>query len=243
MLRLELLIVFAITLGLSALRSLLSLLESLAAARPLSEQSVALNAPAARISLIDLGFQLTGVLQLTAWGALGAYLLVRGGIRLREAGLRPRLDRRDLAYGLALAAVIGVPGLGLYLLARALGINLTLLPSTLTDTWWRIPVLVASAVANAWAEELLVVGYLLTRLRQLRLRPAAALPISAVLRGAYHLYQGFGGFLGNLAMGLVFGLVWQRTNRLWPLVIAHATIDIVAFVGYVLLRGKVGWLP
>ncbi|HEY3258942.1 MAG TPA: CPBP family intramembrane glutamic endopeptidase [Pseudonocardiaceae bacterium] len=243
MLRLELLIVFAITLGLSALRSLLSLLESLLAPGPLSEQSVALNAPAARADLIDLGFQLTRVLQLVAWGGLGAYLLVRGGMRLRGVGLTRRPDARDTVYGIALAAGIGLPGLGLYLGALALGANLTVLPTVLNDTWWRLPVLVLAAAANAWAEELLMIGYLLTRLRQLGYGRYVALLIAAVLRGAYHLYQGLGGFVGNLVMGLLFGWLWQRTNRLWPLIIAHTLIDVVAFVGYAVLHGRVSWLP
>jgi membrane protease YdiL (CAAX protease family) len=65
---------------------------------------------------------------------------------------------------------------------------------------------------------------------------------SSLLRGAYHLYQGFGAGLGNIAMGLVFGYAWQRTGRLWPLVIAHGLIDTVAFVGYALLTGHLGWL-
>ena len=64
-----------------------------------------------------------------------------------------------------------------------------------------------------------------------------------MIRGSYHLYQGLGGGLGNVVMGLVFGKFWQRTNRLWPLIIAHATIDSVAYVGYALLRGHVSWLP
>ena len=38
---------------------------------------------------------------------------------------------------------------------------------------------------------------------------------STLLRGSYHLYQGLGGFVGNLVMGLVFGRVWQRQGRLW----------------------------
>lgn len=243
LLKAELVIVFAATLGLSALRSLLSLVESLLAPRPLSEQSVALNAPAAEADLIDLAFQLARVIQLAAWGGLGAYLLVRGGLRLREIGLGRRLDRRDWLHGLALAAVIGLPGLGFYLVSRAVGANLTVLPSVLDDTWWRLPVLVLAATANAWAEELLMVGFLLTRLRQLRLGRGQALVVSAVLRGAYHLYQGFGGFVGNVIMGLVFGWAWQRTGRLWPLVIAHTVIDVVAFIGYALLRGQVSWLP
>jgi membrane protease YdiL (CAAX protease family) len=243
MLRAELLLVFAITLGLSGLRSLLRLLESLARPEPLSDQAVALNAPAARANLIDLALQLTGVIQLAAWGGLGIYLLLRDGITPRQVGLATSPGRRDWLYGAGLAALIGIPGLGFYLVAHELGLNLAVLPSTLHDTWWRLPVLVLSAVANAWAEEVLVVGYLLTRLRQLGTGRNGALAVSAVLRGSYHLYQGFGGFLGNVIMGLVFGRAWQRTNRLWPLILAHALIDTVAFVGYALLRNRVAWLP
>ena len=105
------------------------------------------------------------------------------------------------------------------------------------------PVLVLSAIQNALLEEVLVVGYLLHRLRQLGWSDNRALALSAGLRGSYHLYQGFGGFLGNAAMGLVFGRIWQRTGRTTQLVITHATIDTFAFVGYALLRGKVSWLP
>ena len=52
-----------------------------------------------------------------------------------------------------------------------------------------------------------------------------------------------GGFLGNAAMGLVFARLFQRWGRVAPLVVAHALIDVVAFVGYALLVGRVGWLP
>jgi len=48
--------------------------------------------------------------------------------------------------------------------------------------------------------------------------------------------------LGNVVLGLVFGRVWQRTNRLWPLVVGHTVIDVVAFVGYALLVRHVSWL-
>ena len=79
-----------------------------------------------------------------------------------------------------------------------------------------------------WAEEVVVVAFFMTRLRQLGMSPVKVLVISSLLRGAYHLYQGFGAGLGNLAMGLVFGYVWQRNGRLWPLIIAHGLIDLVA---------------
>ena len=106
----------------------------------------------------------------------------------------------------------------MYLGARALGVSVTIAPTTLDDTWWRLPVLIASAAANAWAEEVVMVGYLLTRLRQLGWSENRSLAAQALLRGTYHLYQGLGGFLGNIAMGLVFGRVWQRTHRMWMLV-------------------------
>ena len=239
----EVTLVLAVTLGLAGLRSLLALLDALLAAESLADQSVAINAPVRRAELLDLAYQLTGVLQLLAWGGLGAYLLWRSGISLRSLGLDRRCLGRDARLGVGLAALIGVPGLGFYLLARAAGLNLTVLPSALGDTWWRVPVLLAAAVANALAEEILVVGYLITRLRQLGSGEGRAVLASAVLRGTYHLYQGVGGFVGNVVMGVVFGRVWQRTHRLWALISAHALIDIVAFVGYTLLRDRISWLP
>ena len=57
----------------------------------------------------------------------------------------------------------------------------------------------------------------------------------ALLRGAYHLYQGIGPGVGNALMGVVFALVFLRVRRVMPLVIAHALLDAVGFVGYPLL--------
>jgi membrane protease YdiL (CAAX protease family) len=239
----ELVIVFTSTLGLAGLRSLLSLVDALLRPEPLSQQAVAINVPQATVDLIDLLKQLVSAAQLFAWGALGLYLLWRAGLRLSSIGVDRTRIRRDLLTGAGLAALVGIPGLGLYLVAYKFGANLAVLPSTLDDTWWRPIALTISAAGNAWAEEVLVVGYLLIRLRQLGFGENAALLVSAVLRGSYHLYQGFGGFVGNLVMGLIFGRVWQRTGRLWPLVIAHTLLDVVAFVGYSLLRERVGWLP
>jgi membrane protease YdiL (CAAX protease family) len=138
---------------------------------------------------------------------------------------------------------VGGVGLGFYLVAWHSGTNLTVAPSSLPDVWWRIPVLLASAAQNGLTEEVIVVGYLLLRLRELGWSDGRALVTSAVLRGSYHLYQGLGGFVGNVAMGLLFGRVFQRWGRVVPLVVAHALIDAVTFVGYVLLVGKVSWIP
>ncbi len=242
MLVVEIVLVLAVTLGMSGLRSLLSLVDSLLRTEALADQRVALNVPQATNELLDFLRQLLSATQLFAWGALGLYLLWRAGLRLREVGMARGRFGRDLAGGVGLAALIGVPGLGFYLLTRAFGLNLTVVPTALDD-WWQYLTLPLSAFGNAWAEEVLVVGYLLTRLRQLGMGENRALLLSSVLRGSYHLYQGFGGFVGNVIMGLVYGRVWQRTNRLWPLVLGHFLIDFFAFVGYAVMGGLVSWLP
>ena len=82
----EVLVVLTVSLGLSALRSGLSLVDALLQPVPLNEQQVALNAPGARADLVDLAVQLARVLQLVGWGALGAYLLLRAGSRCAPSG-------------------------------------------------------------------------------------------------------------------------------------------------------------
>jgi membrane protease YdiL (CAAX protease family) len=241
--RLEILVVLVVTFGLSGLSAGLSLIESSLAPGGVRGQTVALNPTRASHSTIDLLFQLISVLRLAGWAALGLYLLWRSGLGPRLIGLARIRMRSDVVPALVLAAVIGLPGLGLYLGAHALGFSVTIVPASLGDHWWRLPALVLSACANAAAEEILVVAFLLTRLRALGWSANRALLTSALLRGSYHLYQGLGGGLGNLVMGLVFGRYWQRTNRLWPLILAHATIDAVAYIGYTLLQGHVSWLP
>ncbi|MDP9168713.1 MAG: CPBP family intramembrane metalloprotease [Actinomycetota bacterium] len=238
--RIEIAVVLAVTFGLSAYTALVSLTEAVLLG--LSGQKVALNRKLSPIDLINLALNLASVFQLIAWGLLGLYLLWRSGFGPSRIGLSRFRWRADLLGGLGLAALIGIPGLGLYVAGRALGIGVAVVPSELGDTWWRIPVLLAVAFANGWAEEVIVVAFLMTRLRQLGLSTTVVVVLSSLLRGAYHLYQGFGAGVGNVAMGLVFGYAWQRTGRLWPLIVAHGLIDAVAFVGYALLAGHLGWL-
>jgi membrane protease YdiL (CAAX protease family) len=239
-LRCEIILVLAVTYGLTAVNAILDLTDSVL--RKLSAQRIALNPRRSYFDLIDLGLNAVWAAQLIAWGGLAVYLLWRSGFGLTRIGLGKFGWRADLFGGVGLAFLIGVPGLGLYLLARTLGLNASVIPAALNDTWWRAPMLVVIAFANGWAEEVIVVGYLLTRLRQLRVHPAVAVFCSSLLRGAYHLYQGFGAGLGNVAMGLVFGYVWNRAGRLWPLIVAHGLIDTVAFVGYALLADHLSWL-
>jgi hypothetical protein len=246
--RTEIVIVFAVSLGISGLNSLITQIQTQIRAnqhhQSLNQYTVPVAAPKSQVPLVDLFYQLTSIVNQLAWGCLGLYLLWRAGASLsRHLGLNLRRPLHDLLVSIGLAALIGIPGLGLYLLANQMGFSLTVAASQLTDTWWRMPVTVLIAFQNGFSEECLVVGYLLLRLRQLGFRMPAALAVSAVVRGSYHLYQGYGGFVGNAIMGLIFGYVFLRWRRLWPLIIAHGLIDTAALVGYVLLHGHVSWLP
>lgn len=157
-------------------------------------------------------------------------------------GLDRLRARADWWAGVGFTALIGIPGLALVWAAHELDLNASLAVVDLPDIWYRIPLLVLEAAQNGILEEIVVVGYLLTRLRQLGWSDYPALGGSAVLRGSYHLYQGWGGFFGNLVMGLIFGWWFQRTRRVLPLVIAHTLLDGISFVGYVYLHDRISWL-
>ena len=87
-----------------------------------------------------------------------------------------------------------------------------------------------------------MVAYLFRRWTQVGWNQWTVIAVSALIRGSYHLYQGFGGFIGNAVMGAVFGWIYTRTKRVMPLVIAHTLLDVVAFVGYALLKDHLAWL-
>jgi len=239
-LRVEVFLVLALSLGASAVYSVVSLVAALTRG-PLSEATATLNASRSERPYLDLTYQLLAsatalvpvvlALALLGWSSGGS---VRSAAR--AMGLDLRRPGGDALRGLGLAALIGVPGLGLYLAGRALGVTADVVPAALDTYWWTVPVLLLAAAKNAVLEEVVVVGWLLARLQDLRWGAAAALLTSALLRGSYHLYQGVGPFVGNVVMGLVLGLVYRRTGRVMPLVVAHFLIDAVAFVGYAAVR-------
>ncbi|HWG01070.1 MAG TPA: CPBP family intramembrane glutamic endopeptidase [Trebonia sp.] len=244
LLRWEIISVFAVSLGASGVYAFVSLIGSLTARTSLHSQQTVLNgSQAPGRPLLDLFLQLVSIASGAAPVLLACYLLARSGEGARAIGVDRTQPVRDLLRGAALAALIGFGGLGLYLLAYKAGFNVNVVAESLPHVWWRIPVLLLSALQNGALEEVLVTGYLVSRLRRLGVRPRYAVAISAVLRGSYHLYQGFGGFLGNAVMGVIFATLFLRWKRATPMIIAHTLIDAVAFVGYALLAGHVSWLP
>ncbi|MFQ6483982.1 CPBP family intramembrane glutamic endopeptidase [Brachybacterium epidermidis] len=236
LLGLEILVVLALSLGRSAFYSIIALIDAFTRG-PLSEQSTALNRSASERPWFDLVYQLADVVFTLAPVALVLLLLTVTGTRAVQAlGMDARRPVRDALWGVALMACIGLPGLAIYYLGRALGATLEVIPAALDQHWWTVPVLILHALKNALVEEVIVAGYLVLRLEQMGWHPVAITASSAVLRGAYHLYQGVGPGLANMLMGVVFAEWFRRTRRTMPLIIAHTLLDVVAFVGYAMLR-------
>jgi membrane protease YdiL (CAAX protease family) len=168
---------------------------------------------------------------------LVVHLVRRSGEGVAIIGLASDRPAQDLARGVVLGAFVGLAGVGIYLAAVELGVNRFVLPVPPLGHWWTIPAIVLSAVAAGLVEEVVVLGYVVTRLRQLSWTPVQAIAASALLRGSYHLYQGWGGFVGNLAMGALFGVLFLRWGRrTWPFVVAHVLLDVGAGVGFILFR-------
>ena len=238
--RAEIWIVLGLSIGQSAVYAVVNIVARLTAETPLGRQSATLNASRSERPYLDLVYQLLSIGFKILPVALALYLLSKPGRRaVHRVGLDLVRPVRDMGVGVALAALIGIPGLGLYALGRALGITVEIRAAALDTHWWVVPVLILSALANGLLEEVVAVGYVVERLEELGRRPMTIVLTSSVLRGSYHLYQGIGPFFANLAMGLVFAEYYRRRRRTMPLVVAHTLLDVVAFVGYALLPATV----
>jgi membrane protease YdiL (CAAX protease family) len=242
---LEILAVLGVSLGMSAIYSVLSFVRTqLTVPGGIGNAQVAVvNRPRTAHPWLDLFDALANVLNGVLPAFLAIVLLLRSPAgRGLGIGLDGRRWGREFAQGAGFCALIGIPGLGLIWLGRELGFNAQIVAVSFPEIWYRVPVLLLDAAQNGILEEVVVTAFLLTRLRQLGWSNQRALLAESLLRGTYHLYQGWGGFAGNFVMGLIFGYWFQRTRRVMPLVVAHFLLDAFSFVGYIYLKPHISWL-
>jgi membrane protease YdiL (CAAX protease family) len=231
--RAEILLVLGVSLGASTVYAVVSLIDLSTRAQSLSHQSTALNTSLSDRPTFDLIYQLLAIFFDLVPVALVGYLLWQfSRPHLGRLGLDSRRPVKDAGIGILLALIIGAGGIGVYLGGRALGITVNVSADSLSQYWWTVPVLLLSALRAALQEELIVIGYLFARLRQLGWNKWWIIVAAALFRGSYHLYQGYGAFVGNFAMGMLFGWLYWRFGRVLPLIIAHFLIDAAIFVGY-----------
>jgi uncharacterized protein len=230
----EIVIVLGLSLGMSALYSIVTLINRATFEKPLADQTATIVPSRDARPIFDLLYQLLGIASDLFPVALVCFLLWSATKpHLARLGIDARHPVRDTVLGLGLALPIGIAGLGIFLAGRALGIGVGISATNLTEQWWTIPVLLLIAARAAIQEEVIMIGYLFARFGDLRWSRWTIILTSAAIRGTYHLYQGFGAFVANFAMGVVFGWLYTRgtERRVIPFVVAHFAIDAVVFVG------------
>ncbi len=245
----EMAVVLMVSLGQSAVYAILSIIERMTRGVSLGSQTSTINSSATPDRpWLDLAYQVAYMTMPLMPVLLAFYLLAvhrrpeEGPFRVM--GFDLRRPGFDLAWGFGVFAGIGAAGLAFYLTAVVIGINTQVSPANLAENWWTVPVLILFAIKNGILEEVLMIGFLFTRWAQTGGRMLVIVVISSLIRGAYHLYQGFGGFIGNVVMGLAFGWLFLTVlkRRVMPLVVTHSLLDIVSFLGAGLLPTLMSWI-
>jgi membrane protease YdiL (CAAX protease family) len=201
---------------------LLELLPAMAVAQlPLVEE----DAPLPRIPVYVSS---TVLILVMGWGA---WLVGRGELGPVAMGLSP-VSWPTLALwsgGLTAAALVMM---GLFLVfRRLLGLRETpLLAQLLPRTGQEKGLFVALSLAAGWGEEMAYRGFLVPALALMLggVWPAAIL--SSAVFGLLHAYQGLLGIVRTALLGLVLAGSLILTGSLWPAIVAHAILDVVAGV-------------
>jgi membrane protease YdiL (CAAX protease family) len=197
--------------------------------------------PTSRGSLAEL--HLAGYCLPTIIAVL--WIMSRSGRPWSEFGVvRPR-PSADTFLTLCIALICWLSSYGgAIIIAAACGIipylwNLvTLLPAPESAVYQR-PVglghtvaFITANLANAAAEELVLRGYLIPRLRTALRGAWKAVLLSSMLGASYHIYQGSHSTLIILFGECLVGALFLVAPRLWPFIIGHALYDIVLIAVY-----------
>jgi membrane protease YdiL (CAAX protease family) len=181
--------------------------------------------------LSNMIFGILDYLTVAATVPLALLLLARTGQKVSTLGLGIPSFMQDFLPGLGLAAgSFGTEVVLLLPLAPLLADHSSLVnnvPVGHVPGYYVVWGLAISAT-TAIAEEVLVNGYLLTRLGQLGWSPRRALVLSLVLRTSYHVYYGLG-FLLTIPFGFFVTRSFQKHGRLNRPIAAHFLFDAILF--------------
>jgi membrane protease YdiL (CAAX protease family) len=179
--------------------------------------------PAAGYS--DASMVVTIAIEAGVAAATLAFLALRG---YAVAALRPAPTWRDSALGVGQLVASSAAAM-FVVMPFAAQWSEQPIRQMMAQTHVSLPVVVAAAFVNGAFEETFLLGVLTRGLR--RLGPSTALGLPLLVRLLYHTYQGPLGTLSVTVFGLVLGLFFLRTGRLWPAVVAHVLADILPFLG------------
>jgi membrane protease YdiL (CAAX protease family) len=81
---------------------------------------------------------------------------------------------------------------------------------------------------NAFYEELTYMGFTFNQVAS-RMGPNWAIVVTVLLRLLIHTYQGASHMLQIGIWALIFGLAYRWIGKVWPLIFAHACLDLISF--------------
>lgn len=172
----------------------------------------------------------TIIYELVVLCVLGAFLATRGWT-LPRLGLAP--SWRDSAVGAGLALIY------YFFLILLWGLTVAVWPRIGTlgaathlvraDLQW--PTVLLVCMVNPVFEEVFLCGYVISALRESR-GVTTAINVSAAIRVFCHFYQGAVGVVAITPMALLFAYWYAHSRRLWPLIVAHAIVDLTGLVPY-----------
>ncbi|HEX9985510.1 MAG TPA: CPBP family intramembrane glutamic endopeptidase [Thermoanaerobaculia bacterium] len=159
------------------------------------------------------------VIELLSLSVAGSILAARGW-RIADMHILPTLPMTLGGIAITMAYLFGLGILGA--LFQSAGIPLEVVKFEVTAS---IAAIIIVSLVNAVFEESILTGY---NLRAMATEGAAfAISVSTFIRFLYHMYQGPFAASAMLLLGVLAGAVYWRWRRLWPIVFAHATLDVV----------------
>jgi membrane protease YdiL (CAAX protease family) len=200
----------------------------------------------AQLPLVDEGDALP---RIPIYLSSGAIILIIGWMGLvvgwnelgmEAMGLRPANWSVVGAWvlGLTLSALVLV--WAFLLLRKSVGLQESaLLVQLLPKTNAEKGVFVFLSLAAGVGEEIAYRGFLIPALTILFGWPWGAVLLSSALFGLLHGYQGWLGIIRTTALGLILAASLILSGVLWPAIIAHAILDLVAglILGETLVKG------
>jgi membrane protease YdiL (CAAX protease family) len=109
-----------------------------------------------------------------------------------------------------------------------------LFPQSLTETIF----FTLLALTAGMCEEFIFRGFVIAALFGAGLSSWAAVIISSLMFGVAHLYQGKGGSIGTGILGVLFASIRIAYRSIFPVVIWHAVLDVVAGIAGARYFGK-----
>lgn len=152
------------------------------------------------------------------------WFLKQRGWQFNDLKLQPSLQ--SSGYGIILAACAYISFVAVWIIASFISPEFvrTISQTNLVGKNISLLNIVAVSIINPFFEELLIVGYVITLIRQVK-GETYAVNISVAIRMLYHLYQGPVGVMAIIPFGLICAYWYARKGKLWSVIVAHALFD------------------